>query len=598
MERPTLRTRFCGLIALFQLIAAPIPAGDAQTRPAPGRVDPDSVVIAGRVIDAASGRPINGAVVTLTPQDRRVFYSPGRRPFRVSVLTRPDGRFTFRHVMPGAHPLSASKPGYIAGAYGQRRPGGSSRPVKVEQAEQVDVTITLWRFAAITGTILDEAGEPVVGQEVRALQRTFAGGRSHLRLADAGWTDDRGVYRIGALSPGAYFVFPAVTQHAAPASLKEADQAPTGTAIVRIGSALHIIDVDSPVPPLLPGSDRLLIYPMQFYPGVPTAAQATPIVVGSGEERANVDFQFLPIPAARVSGRVLEAVPGSYVTLRLFQAGAIETRDAVVAEALSDATGAFAFPAVPPGDYLLKALSSSAEDNRWAVLGFAVGQRDVTGLDFVLRAGLRITGRAEFDGGPLSIFRDMHVVVEPEDGGTLDVLPQPITAPGRFAVDRVPGGTYVLRVANIPTGWMVSSITYEGRDVTDAPLALASDTNDVVITLTNRLTEVHGTARSAGGAPDPDALVVVFSADRNAWTEAGRVPPRVRAVRADEAGAYQVVGLPAGDYYIVSIPAGEMDENAPSMFAALAGSAEVVTLDEGVKKEIMLRTRTASKPSR
>lgn len=585
-------SRVAGILVRLLLVAASLDGGQGTTRPPiQRRPDPETAVITGRVVDARSGQPINGAVVTLTVQQQSRFpFLLRDRPSRVSVMTRADGRFTFRNVRAGAHTVHAAKPGYIAGAYGQRRPDGSSRPVELDRAEEAAIAIALWKYGAIIGTIVDEAGEPIVGQEVRALRRGFAGGRSHLRPAGSHWTDDRGSYRIGALLPGAYLVMPAITQRAVAASATDPGQAPEGTVVVRIGSALHVIDVDSPVPPLLPGSDRLLIYPMQFYPGVPTAAQATPIAVGSGEERANVDFQFLPVPAARVAGRALEALPGAHVTLRLFQEVATETNDAVVAEAYSDATGAFMFPAVPPGDYVLKALSSTPEDNRWASVGFSLGQRDIPNLDFVLRPGLRINGRVEMDGTRQPAIRDMHVAIDAADGSDLDVQPVPVTPAGRFTIDRLPAGDYVLRVGSVPSGWMVRSVTHDGRDVSDAPIALGADA-EVAVTLTNRLTELHGTARSPTGAPDPDAVVVVVPADRDGWSEAGRAPSRVRSIRPDRNGDFSVVGLLPGEYKVVALPAEDVDENDLSMLAELARGAHLVTLDEGVKREVLLQTR-------
>jgi hypothetical protein len=266
----------------------------------------------------------------------------------------------------------------------------------------------------------------------------------------------------------------------------------------------------------------------------------------------------------------------------------------VVAEAYSDANGVFMFPAVPPGDYVLKALSTSAEDNRWAVLGFSIGQRDITDLDFTLGPGLRITGRVEFDGNPQMPFRNMHVAIEPADGSVLDVEPAAVTPGGRFTIDRLPAGNYVLHPGNVPERWMLRSIMHDGRDVTDAPLPLTGHVNDVVITLTNRMTELHGTALTAAGAPNPDAAVVLFPADREGWRDAGRTPRRVRSVRPDNAGEFSVSGLPSGDYFAVAVPAEELDDDDPSVFARLTSVAERVGLEEGVRKEIVLRTRARS----
>lgn len=138
-------------------------------------------------------------------------------------------------------------------------------------------------------------------------------------------------------------------------------------------------------------------------------------------------------------------------------------------------------------------------------------------------------------------------------------------------------------------------MTHEGRDLIDAPLALAGHTTDVVITLTNRMTEVHGTARSAAGVPDPDAVVVVFPADRDAWRDAGPNAPRLRQVLPDVAGDFRVEGLPPGDYYIVAVPAKDLDDGSPTLFADLARGADALRLEEGVTKEVLLQTRAISR---
>jgi hypothetical protein len=390
---------------------------------------------------------------------------------------------------------------------------------------------------------------------------------------------------------------PVIKQSAAPASMYEGTgPLLPGSVSVRIGAVMHVIEADSAVPPPSPGADRLLIYPTVFYPAVPISAQATPIVVGSAEERAGVDFQFLPFPAAHVSGRALEAVPGGTTILRLFPAGWEDANEAVVAETFGDENGAFTFPAVAPGDYVLKATSAARQEMRWASVAISVGRQDIAEVDFVLRPSLRVSGRVEFDGTVLRSIRqtDIHVSAEAADGSDTSAGPEGVTEAGRFALEHLTGGSYVLRVGGVPDGWMLRSATHAGRDVSDSPLMLASNATDVVITLTDRVTQVTGTVRTAAAAPDPDALVLMFPTDRDAWRDAGPAPRRIRTVRPNTLGEFRITALPAGEYYAVAISDVEMGDDSPSMFATLARGAEVVRLDEGVKIEISLQTRSLS----
>ena len=124
-----------------------------QSAPAP------KAIIIGQVVDGSSGQPIPGAIVTLDRSTR--------------VMTASDGRFVFRNLDPGNYQLSAVKSGYLPGEFGAQRPRGSSRSIVIATGQRRrDVVIRLWRHAAITGTVVDEAGEPLIGVSVTALRRT------------------------------------------------------------------------------------------------------------------------------------------------------------------------------------------------------------------------------------------------------------------------------------------------------------------------------------------------------------------------------------------------------------------------------------------
>jgi hypothetical protein len=69
----------------------------------------------------------------------------------------------------------------------------------------------VWKYAVIGGTVVDEAGEPVVGVGVRALPRNVVGGRERFGNLDVtpaptAVTDDRGMFRLSQLLPGTYVV--------------------------------------------------------------------------------------------------------------------------------------------------------------------------------------------------------------------------------------------------------------------------------------------------------------------------------------------------------------------------------------------------------
>ena len=75
--------------------------------------------------------------------------------------------------------------------------------------------IRLWKGGAITGRVLDEAGEPLVDVAVAAVRRSSDG---RLLTGPTARTDDRGVYRLATLTPGSYLVVVPQTQLLMPSS--------------------------------------------------------------------------------------------------------------------------------------------------------------------------------------------------------------------------------------------------------------------------------------------------------------------------------------------------------------------------------------------
>ena len=125
-------------------------------------------LILGQVLDAGSNRPIPGTLVTLNLR--------ASRPIR--ALADGQGRFVFRDLPKGNYGLTATKAGHSDGAYGRMRPSGPQLPFELGDGERASgVSIGLWRFAAITGFVQDELGEPIVGTTVRVLRRQIVGGQ-------------------------------------------------------------------------------------------------------------------------------------------------------------------------------------------------------------------------------------------------------------------------------------------------------------------------------------------------------------------------------------------------------------------------------------
>jgi hypothetical protein len=616
--------------------------------------DPDPAIVSGRVVDAVTGRPIAGAVVTAA--------GSAATEARGAILTNSGGHFVVRDLHKGSLALTATRSGYIEGTYGQRRPGGSRQLIAVDEGERiVDLEIRMWRHGVITGTVADEAGEPVVGARVLAFQRTLVAGRRRFATAGEASTDDRGVYRIAQLVPGDYIVAVPLRQTSIPTEVMasffaERRPDPFPDAIMRevAGLGATITQPGSPwamrlgaiTMPLADGtatatsrpSGGLVVYRTTFHPAAPVAAQAAVVAVRSGDERGSVDIQLQPARTVRISGAI--AAPdgmSAYVGMRLLPMGGEALVEEIeTATALSDATGAFSFLGVPSGQYMLSVVRvprpppdfsdasrvtvqaggvriSTApppagpagpapippDATLCAQMPLAVGGEDLTNVIVPLAPGPRLSGRVEFDGAealpPPSAIAGMRISLDPADGSRaakgLSFETGHPDETGRFTTYGVPPGRYVVNVAGISfPGWYFKGARYQGRDLTDTPVDLTTDLNGVVLAFTDKPATISGFIRSSGTL-DGAGLALAFPVDSDAWTASGANARRLRVARADKDGKYSFPNLPAGDYYVAAVKDDRVDDWwDPALLRMVAAVARQVRLVDGEQRRQDLDT--------
>jgi protocatechuate 3,4-dioxygenase beta subunit len=584
---------------------------------------PRDGVITGQVVDAGSGRPVSAAIVQISgaPLGGRTGPASGAPP---RILTGGDGRFVFRDLPSGSFTIAATKGGYTDGASGRRVIGAPAQPVVLTAAQRTaEVAVRIWKNAVIAGTIVDEAGEPVVGMQVRAARRVFSTGRRRfIPGAASAATDDRGMYRLSNLIPGEYLI--AVSPPAVSASVSLfADVARTGrgsgemTALsvsgsangIQIGDAQVTLGRGGAIPPP-PVRGRMQIYPTMFYPAARAPAQATTITLGSGEERIGIDLQIQPVATARVSGTlVAPAGPAAMTTLRLVPAGAEEiAQEALAPVSFADASGNFTFAVVPPGQYSLRAASrvGPAEISRpgsemyWLDLPVTVSGDDVDGVTAIMRPALRITARLEFEGAtprPAASsprpgqFVQAPFSLESDDAVAPGGMGGPSASAGEsgFTLAGYAAGRYRVRVQNSPAGWMFKAAMLNGVDVSETPFDFTRDVTDLVLTFTDRWSGMSGVVQGAGGG---GAMVLAFTTNVQAWNEQAASPRRLKRTRANARGEFGISSVPPGDYYVSAVPEEQAaDWPDPKALEALARVATQVTIAEGEHKTIDLRLK-------
>ena len=227
---------------LIAVIAAP---AWAQARGQSLTDDAPAATIAGRVVADSSGDPIPNARVTLSPESLAL----------PVLLTDADGRFSLA-APAGVHSVAIRKAGYARDDATSLVPGQA-------------VEIRLKRGAAIAGQILDELGDPVIGIRVTVLKQT--GPAKALTMVGEADTDDRGEYRLGGLSDGAF-----------------------------------LVSITVETPRQNPGSSLVLATQQQtYYPDAATPGRAQELRLQPGDDRNGVDFV---VPAGHSSGLALSTL--------------------------------------------------------------------------------------------------------------------------------------------------------------------------------------------------------------------------------------------------------------------------------------------------
>ena len=436
-----MRQRIVGFIGVMALAASV--AVTAQVSPGgPPRPSGQSLpttgtgAISGVVVDAVTGAPVAGASVSLGRLD---IQRPSPR-----MVTDSKGRFIFHNLPPSPeYFLDARQFGYAHTRYGWAAPDGTLansaiRRIPITDGQWVNtISIPLWRYGAISGRVVDEHGEPVVGVAVRAFGFNNIAGQSQMVGGSLATTDDRGVYRLTSVKPGRYVVSVLSVQSTV------LNTTPEGPPIRPVGElesggygggrgamltapgidvdGRHRLVITNFATPPPPADGTVRAYPALFFPGVPRSADAQPIEMSYGDSRTGVDFQLRPVPGVRVSGR-LESRSGelpSSLLLRLMPAGSERLGPgSEAATTTSDRDGTFTFLNVPEGSYTLLAqasvveISSTSSSLRLAeppgfpAGGISVGSsRGAPGLSYHVRAGQpsALSGRASVDVGAMEV---------------------------------------------------------------------------------------------------------------------------------------------------------------------------------------------------
>jgi protocatechuate 3,4-dioxygenase beta subunit len=468
--------------------------------------------ITGQVLSANNDTPL-----------RRVRIEVTRGSWRAEpVLTGNDGRFDIDLERAGPLTVSATKGGYLV-----------AKTIVQQTDLSKPLLLNLLRGAVITGTVIDEKGQPAVSVSVRAKRLDPA--VDGFPTDSVASTDDRGEYRLAGLAPGRYEL--------------------TGGLDIILLNEVVLTTRPGPPPPGIViaigagdqiGGVQLSVPESRTLAGVGTQTPPRPISAGSAP--------------GGVRGRVLTAArrPVVAATVRL-------TGTAINFSARTDASGGFSITGLRPGRYTLNAVSSplvgawgyGQDASGSSGTPIVVADRIEEGLDIILPRYVAIQGVVvdEF-GEPVQGARVQALQVE-YVSGRLTAVPvgneRRTDDQGSYRIWGLPAGTYLLsasvdglfrdgrgsRIAYAP-------MYYPGTPLITAasPLELRDDSTVNLAFAPIAMTQITGKARDHEGPLIGGTVRLVES--RRAGTIAAA--PRSAPIQPD--GSFLIRNVPSGDYVL------------------------------------------------
>ena len=482
-----------------------------------------AAIIKGSVVENQTGKALARTLVSITPV-------PGSAGSTAAARTNTYGMFEFVDLPGGAYLIHAARRGFMTAQYGQKNWRAAGQPVVLEPDQSTFLSIRLARFSSISGAIVDENDVGLPDHEVVAMTNT----RPPRMLVKA-QADDRGMYRIAGLDPGAYLV-------------------------------------------------RTLARPFEDGGYLPTFYRETARVDEAGLvetllDRETTDIKVRPFPGKlyTISGTVASSILGMITVTLVSDVG----RESITT---MGPMGPFQFFNKAPGPYEIYA---EGQPDRRGTLGAYVPlvlERDTTGMLINLLPMATVLFHLEsLQGGRIA------------DPSAVKVLARRVDLAGEWAVEtmrlsnsaaQLVQGRWQLMLA--PSAAHVAS-DFRGPRGERPEGGRADGWNEITLNtsgsvrfvISDKPGGVHGSVTM--GAHEPAGGVPVFLEAYDEVTHKRVV--ELRTTRSDMRGGYNFVGLAPGTYRLVSTfeyqspGAGDIDAMSPRVFLVEEGRDQQQDLD-------------------
>lgn len=522
----------------------------------------DKCTISGRVVNRTTGDGVGNVSVKLldasSPPDGLASPWDGMTgnigsstiaSSKYSVDTKHDGAFCFAAPGPGQYRLFAGKAGYLNSSYIE---DGPIIEISSRQEALPPLLVGIAPLSGISGSVVDSAGEPLMNVNMVAVKRSEVQGRVVLMPVQGTQSNELGEFRIGKLVPGTYYVYaqPLPSEATRPA-----------ISLVRT-----------------------------YYPASLTLGASTPITLGIGEESSGVSVHIQSAPTSHVAGRVLgppDSWGGSTVDLHY----ADEDQMAMLYAPNLSAEGAYDFPGIAPGKYLLTVRSTRGGGHRVVDVSSSDVTADVEFVPNVTVRGTWVVQGARAVGAAVVPRIDLTAA----DAVIGSSYVATVHSDGTFSAAGVFPGRYFVKVS-LANGAYLKQLRIGNRESFTGEIDLTMGRSpEIKIEIAVGGSTLSGDIKATMQA---DAKIVQINVKTDAANRARvvLVPRRgrtdgsdIRFGAADGTGHFAFANLAPGDYQVFAFlsAGGQFLQNASLLHEIASNLGKEVSLREDGKNELV-----------
>jgi protocatechuate 3,4-dioxygenase beta subunit len=498
--------------------AQPAPAAPQQYKPE------ELCTIAGIVRNAVTGEPLKKAEVMLMRVDPRNPQPPAR------TATNAEGRFAMKAIEPGQYRLSVTRNGFVRTEYGARRPGSfmSGTTLSLSKGQTLDtIEFRLSPHSVITGRVLDEDGDPVMGASVQLVRPRYFQGRKQMLPMSNAMTNDLGEYRLFGVAPGKYYLSVTGRQGYDFAVNRSASSKPEEG------------------------------YAPTYYPGAEDIASATQLNVPVGRTIQGVDVTLRKTLTFRVKGKVIGAPSGSTRPVMISLAPKDEDSMSAMMRTVRSSSrkdGEFEISGVRLGSYVLQALyMEGPNESLSGRLAIEVTDHDLDNLTVNLSPGGEVQGSVRIEGeGSSPNVRDLYVYLQPRSRSyMMGNTSARVKEGGAFTIPNAPQDLFDVRVNGAPPEFYVKSIRLGEIDVLENGLDLTQtgSASGLDIVLSPTAAQLEGSVVDEKGDPVRGAAVILRPTKAE---PAALVSQMLKFITTDQNGTFRMQGITPGEYNLIS----------------------------------------------